>query len=165
MTAHILQSRKGHSLRGLLFCLSLLVASCGADTALVDFATLERATTPNDALACPPGLCSARTDFITEVVPQSAQELAAKVTATLLAEPRTELMMQDADGQRFVFVQRSRLFRFPDTVNVAIMVVDDSHATLAIYSHSNYGYGDLGVNRTRVEDWLAKIGVSVRATP
>lgn len=150
---------------GLLFCLCLLAAGCGADTALVDFATLVRSTTPNDTLACPPDLCSAKTDFVTESVPLSAQELAAKVTATLLAEPRTELMMQDAEGRRFVFVQRSRLFRFPDTVNVAIMTVDDSHATLAIYSRSNYGYGDLGVNRARVEDWLAKLGVSARATP
>lgn len=157
--------RKWHGLRSLLFCLCLLAVACSADTALVDFATLERSTTPNDTLACPPGLCSAKTDFVTEPVSLPAQELAAKVTATLLAEPRTELMMQDADGHRFVFVQRSRLFRFPDTVNIAIMAVDDTHATLALYSRSNYGYGDLGVNRARVEDWLAKLGVAAKATP
>jgi uncharacterized protein (DUF1499 family) len=165
MTARIAQSSKRHLVRGVLFCLCLLAVACSADTALVDFATLQRSTTPNDTLACPPNLCSAKTDFVTEPVSLSAPELAAKVTATLLAEPRTELMMQDAEGRRFVFVQRSRLFRFPDTVNVAIMAVDETHATLAIYSRSNYGYGDLGVNRARVEDWLAKFGVAAKATP
>ncbi len=165
MTVHSPQFCKRHFLRGLLLCLCLLGASCSADTALVDFATLVRSTTPNDSLSCPPDLCSAKADFITAPVPLSAQELAVKVSATLLAEPRTELMMRDADGHRFVFVQRSRLFRFPDTVNVAIMPVDDRHATLAIYSRSNYGYGDLGVNRARVEDWLGKLGVAAKATP
>lgn len=147
----------------MLCCFCLLTAGCSADTGFVDFTTLVRATTPNTALACPAGLCQAKADLITETVALPAEELAAKVVATLAGEPRTELVARDETGLKFVFVQRSRIFRFPDTVNIAVIPVDASHATLAIYSMSNYGHGDFGVNIARVTDWLAKLGVIARA--
>jgi uncharacterized protein (DUF1499 family) len=148
---------------GMLCCFCLLTAGCSADTAFIDFATLVRAITPNNALACPAGLCSAKADLITEPVAMPAEQLAARVIDTLAQEPRTELVARDGTGLKFVFVQRSRLFRFPDTVNIAVMAVDGGHATLAIYSRSNYGHGDLGVNIARVKDWLAKFGVAATA--
>lgn len=163
MSVEMPQPRKGRPFWGLLFCLCLLAAGCSADTALVDFAALARSTTPNDSLACPADFCSAKVDFVTEAAPLSAPDLAAKVVAVIGAEPRTELAMKDADGLHLVFVQRSRLMRFPDTVNIAITPVDAGHATIAIYSRSNYGYGDFGVNLARVEDWLTKLGIA--ATP
>ena len=82
---------------------------------------------------------------------------------TLANEPRTELVARDAAGLKLVFVQRSRLFRFPDTVNIAITPIGGDAAGLAIYSRSNYGHGDLGVNAARVQDWLAKFGVPAGA--
>ncbi len=144
---------------GLVCCFCFLTAGCGADTGLVDFATLVRSATPNDALACPAGHCQAKVDFVTETVPLAAAALSAKVMGTLAHEPRTELVARDAAGLKLVFVQRSRLFRFPDTVNIAITPVGENAASLAMYSRSNYGHGDLGVNAARVQDWLARLGV------
>lgn len=165
MTVQVPQPKNRRSVWALLCCFFLLAAGCSADTALVDFATLTRSMTPNDSLACPAEFCSAKVDFVTQAVPLSAPELAAKVVTVIGAEPRTELAMKDAGGLRLVFVQRSRLFRFPDTVNVAIAPVDVGHATIAVYSRSNYGYGDLGVNRARVADWLAKLGLVATQAP
>lgn len=145
----------------MLCCLCLLTAGCGADTGFIDFATLTRATTPNNALACPAGLCREKADFITEPVALPAEALAAHVVDILSREIHTELVARD--GLRLVFVQRSRIFRFPDTVNIAVMPLDATHATLAIYSQSNYGHGDFGVNIARVTDWLAKLGVAAKA--
>jgi len=149
---------------GLICCFCLIAAGCSADTAFIDFATFARVTTPNDTLACPTDLCAAKTDFITEPVPMSAVDLAAKVVAELPNETRTELMVRSDDGLRLVFVQRSLIFRFPDTVNIAVQPVGDGQATLAIYSRSNYGYGDFGVNRKRVETWLKRLGIPYRVT-
>jgi len=156
-------NRRRRPVLGLLCCFCLLMAGCSADTGFIDFATLVRATSPNTALACPAELCQAPADLITETIALPADQLAAQVVETLAKEPRTELVARDATGLKFVFVQRSRLFRFPDTVNIAVMPLDATHAGLAIYSRSNYGHGDFGVNIARVTDWLAKLGVAVKA--
>lgn len=145
---------------GLLCCFCLLGAGCAADTGFVEFATLARATTPNDALACPAGFCVARTDFLTQAVPVSADALSAKVQDILSREPRTELVARDSTGLRLVYVQRSRLFRFPDTVNIAVIPMG-RESGIALYSRSNYGHGDLGVNFARVKEWLAKFGIPI----
>ena len=154
--------RWGHVGR-LLCCFCFLTAGCSADTAFVEFDQLQRATSPNDSLACPMDLCHAPADFVTLPVGMTVEQLAARVVDVLPKQPRTELMAQDAQGFRFVFVQRSRLFRFPDTINILIVPAGETQATLAIYSRSNYGHGDLGVNRARVTDWLGKLGIPYRA--
>jgi uncharacterized protein (DUF1499 family) len=125
----------------------------------VDFRALVRSGSPNDALACPAGTCTAVPDLVTSPVSMAAGPLAVQVVETLTQEPRTELVASTADGLRMVFVQRSLLFRFPDTVNIEVLPAAGGKSLLAIYSRSNYGYGDLGVNLARVQDWLAKIGV------
>ena len=160
MTGQVPGPNKRRPLIGLLCCFCLLGAGCSADIAWVDFAQLQRAASPNDALACPAGFCAAPADFVTEAVASPAAELAAKVAAILAAQPRTEAAMRSDDGLRFVFVQRSRLFRFPDTVNVAVIPIDAGHSGIAIYSRSNYGYGDFGVNRARIADWLRQLDVA-----
>jgi uncharacterized protein (DUF1499 family) len=144
---------------GLICCFCFFAAGCTADTDFIDFSTLMRSSTPNDALACPAGYCQAKADIVTGTVPLAAAALSAKVIETLALEPRTELVARDTTGLKLVFVQRSRLFRFPDTINIAIAPVGEDAADLAIYSRSNYGHGDLGVNAERVQDWLAKCGV------
>lgn len=146
----------------LLCCLCFLTAGCSADTAYVEFDRLQRAPSPNDALACPVNLCQAPADFVTQPVEMTADQLAVRVADMLPLEVRTERVARDESGYRFVFVQRSRLFRFPDTVNILVVPVGETQSTLAIYSRSNYGYGDLGVNRARITAWLAKLGIPYR---
>ncbi|MBI2254615.1 MAG: DUF1499 domain-containing protein [Proteobacteria bacterium] len=155
-------SRWRRPILGLICCLCLIAAGCSADLGLIDFATFARATTPNDALACPTDLCAAKADFVTEAVAMPAADLAAKVIAELPKEARTDLVARSEDGLHFVFVQRSLIFRFPDTVNISVQPANDGEATLAIYSRSNYGYGDFGVNRSRVEAWLKRLGIPYR---
>lgn len=150
----------------LLVASAWLLAACSADTARVDFAALARSGSPNDALACPAALCPAKVDLVTAPVAMPAAALAAQVEAVLPAEPRTELVSRTAaaDGTvEYVLVQRSAVFRFPDTVNVLVRPVDDSHAVIAMYSRSNYGFGDFGVNLARLKTWLADLGVTAAA--
>ncbi|MBL8709630.1 MAG: DUF1499 domain-containing protein, partial [Rhodospirillaceae bacterium] len=147
----------------LLCCFCLLTAGCAAETDMVDFADLKRSDSPNDALACPPNACTTHSDFVTDPIEIAPEALARHVIAVLSREPRTELVTRDATGLRLVFVQRSRLFGFPDTINVAILPEAEARSGLALYSRSTYGHGDLGVNRARTQDWLNKLGIGYTA--
>jgi uncharacterized protein (DUF1499 family) len=77
------------------------------------------------------------------------------VTALLARTPRTLILF--ADDRRIVAEQRSRLFGFPDRIDVEVVPDGEHSAMLAIYSRSRYGYYDLGANRRRVEEWLRRI--------
>jgi uncharacterized protein (DUF1499 family) len=132
-----------------------------AATDFIDFAEMTRSATGNDALACPPGLCTAKVDLVIAPVAMSAAELVAKVKALPATEPRTVIVGENDAELRYVLVQRSALFNFPDTINIAIQPLDASHAAVAIYSRSRYGKGDFGVNMKRVQRWLGLLGVGV----
>jgi uncharacterized protein (DUF1499 family) len=125
-----------------------------ADTAGIDFATLARPATPNTYLVCPKDRCAVPPDEEGPVFRIPPMRLLEFLRATLPAEPRTRLVRDESDLLRLVLVQRSRVFRFPDTVTVQVFPLPDGGSTLAMYSRSNYGRSDLGVNKARVRRWL-----------
>jgi uncharacterized protein (DUF1499 family) len=127
------------------------------DVPVVDFATLQRAPTPNQYLLCPTDLCTTQTDGVAPVFDLSAEQLQAAWEQMIAEQPRVELLRRDITNVQIDYVQRTRLLRFPDLVTVRFIPIDDTHATLAIYSRSIYGKGDLGVNHARIDDWLAKL--------
>jgi uncharacterized protein (DUF1499 family) len=79
----------------------------------------------------------------------------------LAEQPRLQVLRREVTNVQIDYVQRSRLLRFPDLVTVRFVPIDDTHSTLAIYSRSVYGKGDMGVNRIRVEEWLARLKAKV----
>ncbi len=135
---------------------AVVLSGCRADTAPTDLRTIARTGKPNDALACPVGLCRAEADRDGPSFALSVGELTARVVAVLSARPRTELVAEDPALHQLVFVQHTAVFRFPDTVRVQV-VASDGRTSLIAYSRSNYGYWDLGVNRARLDRWLAAI--------
>ena len=56
------------------------------------------------------------------------------------------------------FVQVTRLMRYPDTVDLEVIPVGENQSTLALYSRSLVGRKDFGVNRARLQRWLAAVG-------
>ena len=129
----------------------------------VDFATLERRSSPNDALACPPGVCpKARADIEPPVFPVAGEQLRRIVLEVAQSEPNTQLVYSSRWGEQDRYVARTTLMRFPDTISVMIVGEGEGRSTLAIYSRSQIGYGDLGVNQARVGRWLRKIGERAR---
>jgi len=140
-----------------------LLASCSADTGDVDLRRLARSGASNEFLACPPDYCAASADATTPVYPVPAQHLVAIVRSVLAEQPRMTVLRDgplagapEGSG-KIVAVQRSLVFRFPDTVWIEI-APRGARASLAIYSRSAYGRSDFGVNRARVETLLAAIG-------
>ncbi len=148
----------------LLLCLALLSIACGCtiNSAPRDLREIDRSTAPNDALACPPATCKAKPDIESPPFKLKAEQLGEIVRDVVTVQARTELVGEDSVIDQLVFVQRSKLFGFADTI--WIQTVDlRSHASIIIYSRSNFGFWDLGVNLHRVRAWLAAIQSSVEA--
>jgi uncharacterized protein (DUF1499 family) len=129
------------------------------DIGPVDWATLARHKTPNDALVCPPGHCpNAAPDFESAVYPVAPDELLARLKRVALAEPDTRAL--PADGAHAArFLQHTRLMRFPDTIDAQVLPLPEGQSTLALYSRSLVGRKDFGVNRARLRRWLAALQV------
>ncbi|MEX1154374.1 DUF1499 domain-containing protein [Parvibaculum sp.] len=121
----------------------------------MDFQTLRLKATPNQYLAAPAGLCEQakphRTTPEFDVDPAVIRALFRDVA---LAQPR--LVQTSADDATFtdIYVQRSALLGFPDTITVRFLAAGAGRSSLAIYSRSRYGYSDLGVNKVRIDAWL-----------
>ena len=47
--------------------------------------------------------------------------------------------------------------RYPDSITVRFLPLEEGRSTLAIYSRSHYGRSDFGVNKERVDGWLASL--------
>ena len=112
--------------------------------------TAMRSGDPNDYLVGPGG------DRPSLRVEQAPIELARMVDAVALAEPRTVRIAGRPEDGWTTYVQRSALMGFPDAISVKV-VPDGAGARLSIWSRSRFGKGDMGVNRRRVERWLAAL--------
>lgn len=128
-----------------------------ADLGPINFETLERRDSANDALACPPQLCEAKSDLETPVFAVDAEGLRAAMAKVIASEPKITVVHIDDDAMTDRYVQRSAVFGFPDTIVVRFLDQPGGTSTVAIYSRSQLGQRDMGVNKARVERWLAKL--------
>jgi Protein of unknown function (DUF1499) len=123
----------------------------------IDFATLQRRSSPNDFLACPSGLCKAKAEIDSPVFGLPAERLMAAWARAIKAESSVTQLRFDVAVKQFDYVQRTPLMRYPDLVSVRFYELAAGQSSVGIYSRSVYGYGDMGTNRRRVERWLASL--------
>jgi uncharacterized protein (DUF1499 family) len=109
---------------------------------------------------CPAGHCpNAKADEEPKVYPVPPIELLARVRQIALAEPDTRELPSEPHRDRTArFVQYTRLMRYPDTIDVEVVPAGEGRSTLAVYSRSLVGRKDFGVNRARLQRWLAALG-------
>jgi uncharacterized protein (DUF1499 family) len=127
------------------------------DLGAISFETLKRRSTPNDALACPPDVCSANSDLLPPAFALSAMDLRLAFRKVIASEDRVVLVEATDQDMSERYIQRSKLMGFPDTIVVRFFERPGGQSTLALYSRSQLGEGDLGVNRARIERWLEKL--------
>ena len=128
-----------------------------ADLGPVDFGKLSRQKAPADALACPREFCTAVADFEPPIFKASAPELRATLSKIAEQQPRT--VRVDAHDATLTdrYVQRSKLMQYPDTIVVQFIDRPNGTSTVAIYSRSQLGKSDLGVNLARIKLWLSEL--------
>lgn len=123
----------------------------------VDPVAAVPAETPNRFLVGPEAGLAARPDRPAPVYALPPADLAAEIADVAEAQPRTALLAGSADGLWTTYVQRSRWIGFPDYISVRVLPTGEGQSTLAIYSRARFGRSDLGVNRARMEKWLAAL--------
>ena len=116
-------------------------------------------------LACPPGYCQAVEGIASPVFPLPWERLQEYWTEVISGEKRVEAVLADSDNRRFVYIQRSPTFRFPDVITVDFVQLAPDRSSIAIYSRSRYGHYDFAKNRKRVVRWLALLEKVAQPTP
>ena len=136
---------------------------------LIDFEALEPRSSPNEYLAAPLDAAPLFNDTSKRIAaptyPVSAEEFRTSFENALAkrqplngdfwAKPVQE--DTDAFASRFVYVERTPLFRFPDVVNVQFLDVGNGTSTLILHSASVYGLERPGQEPKSVEDLLKRI--------
>ena len=87
-------------------------------------------------------------------LPLPPDEVAARLEEIALATPRTVRLA--GQGDFVTYVTRSAAFGFPDYTSVRIRPTATGSQVL-IFARSRFGDSDLGVNRARVEAWMARL--------
>lgn len=126
------------------------------ESAILDFKSLKLGFRPNQYFVCPAGWNDAEAHGTAPVFPVPVEVLQEAWDTVIHRQPRVEIRTVDQESRYYELVQRTAFFRFPDTISAILVSLKGQTSTLAIYSRSTYGYSDLGVNKARVEDWIAQ---------
>lgn len=125
----------------------------------IDFATLELPRSANKALAAPAG--DTRATVTTPPLPVDAATAWPLLLQVGDAQPRTHRYAAWPERRQAQWVVRSSILNFPDIVAAELVPAADG-ARLFLYSRSLFGESDLGVNRQRVDGWLAALDAALR---
>ena len=91
-----------------------------------------------------------------EPVDLTPEALLARLDAIAMDWPRTERLAGSVAEGRITYVTRSRLWGFPDYTTVTALP-SGAGAVPVLFARQRFGRGDWGVNRARVEAWLAAL--------
>ena len=132
------------------------------DQGQTDFATLQKAPKPNEALACPASeladICPLREpDITTRVYDLPSSELAARLVDILDTNPQLVRVDDGTSPHTLRFVRRTVWMRFPDTFSVEIIALANNKATLAIHGKALVGHSDMGNNLKLVKQVLGQL--------
>lgn len=126
-----------------------------ADLGPIDFATFTPSNKPNHALFCPQDYCpNAKRQTISPIFDFPVKTLKDKLYSIMIAEQNIERVAKDDENLEYRFVHYTPLMRFPDTIRIKFIALDEGKSTLAIFSESQIGHGDMSVNYKRINRWV-----------
>ena len=96
-------------------------------------------------------------DATTPVYDATPAYLAAAFDAFAMAQPGVSRLKVSDDDLCVTYVQRSRIMGFPDYFSIRFLDLGNGDAGVAVFSRARFGENDLGVNKARVENWLAAL--------
>jgi uncharacterized protein (DUF1499 family) len=151
----------------LAWLIGLVLPACGFPAAQgfptpppMDVTRIVRPASPNTALAAPAGF-AVPPDLVTPRYTLPAGQLFTLVRQVAGSQPRTYQAALYPDQLQVHYVARSAAFNFPDLITVQVEKDGPDSSGLIVYSRSVYGRSDFGVNRRRVEAWLAALQTKI----
>lgn len=120
--------------------------------------SLETTGKPNQAFIVPPGTTfktgsSHKTILVSPRYALDASGLYQKVHAYLMQVRGAALLNEYTNENKAVYCVRTQTMRYPDLVYVQATDSDlPSQSDLQAYSHSVFGYSDMGANAKRLAD-------------
>jgi uncharacterized protein (DUF1499 family) len=143
--------------------LGLFLPACGAPGAQGlptpppgTLAALQRPASPNSALAAAADF-KPTADIVLPVYHLPPAQLFAAIEAVAASEPRVFVQIVYPATLEAHWVARSALLNFPDLIVAQVSPAGKDSSTLTLYSRSVYGSSDLGVNRKRLQAWIAAL--------
>lgn len=120
----------------------------------LDPLTVASSETPNSFRVAPEGTPVERVDVASHIYAEDAAVLAEALDTYILRQPRTVRVAGYPSELFLTYAQRSETLKFPDYISIRLIPLGERRSTIAVYSRSRYGYGDMGVNEARVTSWL-----------
>lgn len=143
----------------LLTIMFFRVATVNSDPAVwhIDPLNFVRVPTPNNYLVASQSLANQAVDRESPVYSANPTLMAKAFDDFVLSQNSVTRIAGAPETGWFTYVQRTPKLRFPDYISVKFIDLTGGRSTIAIFSQSRYGHGDLGVNKARVESWLATL--------
>lgn len=129
-----------------------------ADLGPVEFDSLVRRETPNDALAASSGLAEDADVELPTYEADAASVMDAVDRRIAELGDEAELVAQSPTMRRFV--TRSPVMRFPDTTVIEAVPMPEGRTGLRAYARASIGQSDLGANEARLRRWLLDLAVA-----
>jgi len=123
----------------------------------IDPLTAERPATPSTYLVAPQSMAEARVDLEAPIYAAPAAVMANAFNDYVITQPNALYLAGEVDQLWLTYVQRTPVLRMPDYISVKFIDLEDGQSTIAIYSRSRFGHGDMGVNKARVSAWLQSL--------
>ena len=123
----------------------------------VDPLTVERPASPNTYYVAPQDMVQAMVDLEAPIYTAPAEVMSKAFNDYVLTQPNIIHLASDENGLWATYVQRTPTLKMPDYISVKFIDLEEGRSTIAIYSRSRFGYGDMGVNKARVDLWLQSL--------
>ena len=144
----------GLILAGYLAYFLISTVSHDPETWHVDPLEAPTCSTPNCFRAAPEDFTLERIDLVSPIYGDRAIVLSQAFHDFALTQRATQHIAGLPTGQHMTYVQRTERLQMPDYVSVKFIDLEDGRSTVAMFSRSRFGYGDLGANEARVRAWL-----------
>ena len=128
----------------------------------LDFQALDRPDSPNHWLIAPGGwLPRLQADAPAPVFAVLPEQLVAAWLEVVRGRPRTTIVAVSDDRLQVEVEQRSALFGFVDKISFRALPLENGQSSYLVYSRSQTGYWDIGVNRRRLLEWTAALHLAI----
>lgn len=123
----------------------------------IDPLVVELPSSPNTYYVAPQSMVEAEVHLEAPVYAVPAAIMANAFNDYVLTQPNALAIAESADRLWTTYVQRTPVMKMPDYITVKFIDLEEGRSTLLVYSRSRFGYGDMGVNKARVDLWLQSL--------